>query len=185
MPVYSENNFNRIYEEYYKKAFLFVKSYVHDDFVSEDIVSEAMIKLWGKMKERPVESVQPYLFTILKNSALDHLKHETVRKTAYKSINEMLKLELKLRISVLESRDPDKLFSSEIQEIVQSTLASLPEKTREVFMMSRFQYKTNKEIADLFGITVKGVDYHISGTIRELKIALKDYLPLFFFYFFH
>jgi len=185
MPAYSENNFNRIYTEYYKKSFLFVKSYVHDDFAAEDIVSEAMVKLWNRMKERPLESVQAYLFTILKNSSLDHLKHEAVKKTAYRSINEMLKLELDIRISVLQSRDPDKIFSSEIQEIIENTLTSLPEKTRQIFTMSRFEYKSNREIADFLGITVKGVDYHIAGTIKELKIALKDYLPLLFSYFFH
>ncbi|MGV8093113.1 MAG: RNA polymerase sigma-70 factor [Mangrovibacterium sp.] len=179
-----KNNFNRVYTDYYRKSFLFVKSYVHDDFVAEDIVSESMIKLWNRMKHEQIDHVQSYLFTILKNSALDHLKHEAIKYAAYKSVNERFIRELDIRISVLESSDPNEIFSSEIQEIVRITLASLPEKTRLVFEMSRSQYIPNKEIAEILGITVKGVDYHISCAIKELKRSLKDYLPLLLCFFF-
>jgi RNA polymerase sigma-70 factor (ECF subfamily) len=138
------NSFNTVYTSYYRKSFLFVKSYVHDELVAEDIVSESLIKLWERMKQEPVEHIQPFLLTILKNSALDHLKHEAIVRKAFKSMNEKLNRELEIRISALESCDPDEIFSAEIQQIIQATLASLPEKTRAVFEMSRFGNKTNK-----------------------------------------
>ena len=40
-----------LYTHYYKKAFLFTKSFVHDEHVAEDIVSESLIKLWESLKE--------------------------------------------------------------------------------------------------------------------------------------
>ena len=64
------NSFNEIYTAYYRKSFLYVKSYIHDDMAAEDIVSEALIKLWGKMKQGTIDPVQPYLFAILKNPAV-------------------------------------------------------------------------------------------------------------------
>ncbi len=179
------NSFNTVYTTYYRKSFLFVKSYVHDELVAEDIVSESLIKLWERMKREPVEYIEPFLLAILKNNALDHLKHEAIERKAVKSISEKLNRELEIRISALESCDPDEIFSSEIQQIIQSTLASLPERTRTIFEMSRFGNKTNKEIADYFGISVKGVDYHIAQSIKELRISLKDYLPLFLFFYYH
>lgn len=48
--------------------------------------------------------------------------------------------------------------------------------------MSRFENKMNKEIAENLGITVKGVEYHISRALKEFRISLKDYLPLFYFF---
>jgi len=174
----SANSFNAVYTAYYRKSFLFVKSYVHDELVAEDIVSESLIKLWERMKSQPVEHVSSYLFAILKNSALDHLKHEVVARKAFKSLNEYLTREHEIRISVLQACDPSEIFSSEIQQIIQSTLTSLPKKSRKVFEMSRFQNKTNKEIAAVFNISVKGVDYHIALTLKALRVSLKDYLPL-------
>lgn len=174
----SANSFNAVYTTYYRKSFLFVKSYVHDELVTEDIVSESLIKLWERMKHQPVEHIQSFLFVILKNSALDHMKHEAVERKAFKTLNKLLNREHEIRISVLQACDPNEIFSSEIQQIYQSTLAKLPEKSRNIFEMSRYQNKTNKEIAELFNISVKGVDYHIALTIKALKVSLKDYLPL-------
>ena len=65
--------------------------------------------------------------------------------------------------------------------IFEKTLAEFPEQTRKVFEMSRIEYMSNKEIAEALGITVKGVDYHISKAIKKLKISLKDYLPALLF----
>jgi len=179
MQVDPTNSFNAVYLAFYRKSFLFVKSYVHDEYIAEDIVSESLIRLWERMKLQPVEHVGPYLFTILKNSALDHLKHDTAERKAFSSLNEKLIREHEIRISALQSCDPDEIFSAEIQQIIQATLATLPVKSRKIFMMSRFENKTNKEIAEIFDVSVKGVDYHIGLTIKALRVSLKDYLPIF------
>ena len=54
-------DFNSIYTTYYRKAFLFTKSYVHDEMVAEDIVSDVLIKLWEILKERPIDSFEGML----------------------------------------------------------------------------------------------------------------------------
>lgn len=185
MNLYSANNFNEIYTAFYRKSFLFVKSYVHDESVAEDIVSESLIKLWERMKQQTIEHLQPFLLTILKNKALDYLKHQAIQQKTYQSLHENLNRELEIRISVLQACDPEEIFSSEIQQIIQKTLAELPEKSREIFMMSRFENKSNKEIADIFNITVKGVDYHIALSTKALRVSLKDYFPLFVFFYFY
>lgn len=177
MGLKSANNFNEIYTAYYKKSFLYVKSYVHIDEVAEDIVSDSLIKLWEQMNNRTVDPIAPYLFTILKNRALDYLKHQKVKVEVHDSITLTMNRELELRTTALEASDPNEIFSGEVQRIVKNTLESLPKKTREIFFMSRFNNKSHKEIANLYGMSVKGVDYHIMQSVKELRLALKDYLP--------
>ena len=171
------NSFNEIYTTYYRKSFLYVKSYIHDDMDAEDIVSEALIKLWEQMKKEEVDPVRPYLFAILKNKSLDYLKHQTIIRTVHDAVDLALKRELEIRSATLEASDPNDIFSDEVQKILETTLHSLPEKTREIFIMSRFGNKPHKEIAALYQISVKGVDYHILQSVKELRSALKDYLP--------
>ena len=48
--------------------------------------------------------------------------------------------------------------------------------------MSRFENKSILEIAEATNLTTKGVEYHITKSIKELRIRLKDYLPLLSFY---
>lgn len=171
------NSFNEIYSTFYRKSFLYVKSYVHDDMAAEDIVSDALIKLWERMKQEEVEPVSPLLFCILKNSALDYLKHQTIRRDVHSTMEKTLIREIEIRKASLDADDPDEIFSKEIQQIIQSTLQSLPEKTREIFLLSRFENKSHKEIAALFGVSQKAVEYHITQAIKELRVELKDYLP--------
>ena len=69
--------------------------------------------------------------------------------------------ELSTRISTLEACNPDEIFSEEVESIVRETLDLLPEQTRRIFLLSRFENKSNKEIAEEMKISIKGVEYHI------------------------
>ena len=178
------NSFNALYTLYYRKSFLFAKSYIHDEQVAEDIAAEALIKLWEKLKTDIINSPQAMLLTILKNKSLDYLRLEQNKLNAMSELSELYVRELDIRVSSLEACDPSEIFSEEVNQIIQATLRTLPEQTRRVFKMSRFENKMNKEIAENLGITVKGVEYHISRALKEFRISLKDYLPLFYFFFY-
>jgi RNA polymerase sigma-70 factor (ECF subfamily) len=171
-------SFSDIYTQYYKRSFLFVKSYVHDDMAAEDITSESLINLWHAMNEEIVNNPQNLLLTILKNNALNYLKHQTVRQKVMESISSKMSRDLNYRISTLEACEPEDIFSSEITRIVETTLLSLPEQTRHIFEMSRYESMPVKGIAKKLSISEKSVEYHITKSLKVLRIALKDYLPV-------
>lgn len=171
-------SFNSIYQHYYRKAFLFTKSYVHDEMAAEDIVSESLIKLWDVIKKNPDIAYEGLLITILKNRSLDYLKHESIKNNSIQTITEIYQHELDIRISTLQACDPQDLLSSEIKEIIEKTLSQIPQQSRLVFELSRFSDKSNKEIAEELGLSVKAVEYHITKTIKLLRLSLKDYLYL-------
>lgn len=181
----SIHSFNTLYHSYYKNAFLFVKSYVHDFVAAEDIASESLILLWKILKQEQPRSVKALLLTILKNKSLNWLKHQSIKFEAGSYMQNMYTQELNIRISTLEICNPETIFTTEVNEIVQRTLITLPEQTRKIFEMSRFENKSNKEIAEIFNITVKGVDYHIAKALKSLRISLKDYLSVFYFLLFY
>ena len=173
--------FDTIYSEYYQRCFLFAKSYLHDEALSKDVASEAMITLWTMMKTEEVKNIKSFLMTVVKNHSLNHLRNEQLRMEVRESILNDDLYELEFRIASLESSDPNKLFSKEITAIVRNTLNELPEKTRKAFIMSRYQNKSVKEIAEALDITVKGADYHISKALKALRTNLKDYLYILLF----
>lgn len=70
--------------------------------------------------------------------------------------------ELSIHIFVLEVCDPDEIFSEELECILHETLKLLPEQMHRIFLLSRFENKSNKEIAEQPEITVKGIEYHIT-----------------------
>lgn len=175
--------FNDIYARYYVKLSRFAKLYVRNDQVAEDIATESMIKLWELMVKETVEKLLPLLLTIMKHKSLDYLKQQESVSAHIENEIEWQQQELAIRISTLEACNPENIFSEEIRTILVKTLQELPPQTRKVFMMSRFEQKSGKEIAEMLGITVKGVDYHIAKALKALRISLKDYLPLFYLLF--
>ena len=124
MSLDSVNSFNEIYTAFYRKSYLFVKSYVHDDMAAEDIVSESLIRLWQQMKQQTIDPIPPFLFTILKNRSLDYLKHQAVTRTVHQEMAATLTRELELRTATLEMSDPTDIFSSEVKQIYNQIIFS-------------------------------------------------------------
>jgi RNA polymerase sigma-70 factor (ECF subfamily) len=144
---------------------------------AEDIVSDSLIDFWQTMRKSPVEFPLAMLLTILRNNTLNFLKHQNVRQEAMKSISAEGVRDLCFRISTLEACDPQEVFSAEITEIVEKTLQTLPQRTRRIFEMSRYEHLSVKEIAEQLSITPKSVEYHITQSLKALRIALGEYLP--------
>ncbi|MDR1676482.1 MAG: RNA polymerase sigma-70 factor [Tannerella sp.] len=180
-------NFNEFYSAHYRRTFLFAKSYVHDEWAAEDIASEALIDLWETLKEHEIHQPLAYLLGIVKNRAIDYLRHEIAREEALAAMSEIGMRELNTRISTLEACEPEKIYSRDVEDIIESTLNSLPAKTCEIFRMSRYHNMTRNAIAVRLNMSSKGVEYHISTALAALRASLKDYLPLplFCFMFFY
>lgn len=52
----------------------------------------------------------------------------------------------------------------------------MPEQSRKIFMLSRYQNTPNKIIAQQLGISIKSVEFHITKALKILRAELKDYL---------
>lgn len=176
-------DFNGIYQSFYKRSFWFVKSYVFEDVIAEDIASESLISLWQTMKEEEVSHPLSLLLTILKNNSLNYLKSKERNIAMKESLSSLTIKDLNYKINSLEACDPQEIFSTEISEIIERTLASLSEQTRMVFEMSRYEQRSVKEIAEIMNLTPKAVEYHITKALKRLRITLKDYLPLLYWLF--
>lgn len=179
------NAFNQFFIDYQQRFVHFACTYVRDEAVAEDLVIDSMMYYWENKDRLPADTNIPaYVLTAIKHKCIDHLRHQQIRQDASDEIARIYAWELSGRIVSLEDFEPYEIFTAEIQEIVDKTLASLPEQTRRIFVMSRYENKSHKEIASLLDITLKGVEFHISKSTKALRLALQDYLPvsLLFFY---
>ena len=146
----------------------------------EDITS--FNQLYKEFQRRFVRFANTYVID-LKNKCLNYLRHQQIHEEYSDKIKDYYEWELNTRIATLQACEPYELFISEIQELVQQTLTDMPEKTRTIFMLSRYENKSYKEIAVLMNITPKGVDFHINKALKMLQTNLKDYFPLFLYFF--
>ncbi len=175
----NEPAFKQIFNDHYAGLLMFANSYVHDNFLAENIVQDAFVTLWEKRKYLNLESnLKAFLVTVIKNKAINILEKERNRARIDSNI---LKLrEANHELDALYSLNPEELFSAEIMDILNKALDSLPEQTRKIFIFSRYKGMSNKTIAANLDITEKGVEYHLSRALKFLRIKLADYLHVLF-----
>lgn len=177
-------SFNQLYEAYHPQFVRFANTYVRDYVVAEDVATEAIIYYWENRADIEDEAnVAAYILTVIKHKCLNYLRHIQICDEYSEHMQNYARWELNTRISSLEACEPNELFAVEIQEIVNRTLASLPAQTRKIFIQSRYENKSHKEIAEQCRISVKGVEFHINKALKALRISLKDYYPLFIYLF--
>jgi RNA polymerase sigma-70 factor (ECF subfamily) len=171
--------FNELVTDYRIPFIRFAFSYVRDWMVAEDFTMEALLYYWEHRLELKSDSkVLAYILSIIKYKCLNHLRQSRIRQKATEELTAIQEWDLQSRIFSLQACEPEELFTEEAQAIVDKCITGLPEQTRRIFIMSRYENKPYKEIARVLGITPKGVDFHISKALKHLRLVLKDYFPV-------
>lgn len=139
---------------------------------------ESYIQYWENKDKETFKStnIKGYIFTIIRNRCIDVLEERKNLLQKNDELHRHLIGEIEINISSLKGCDPSELFTSEIEEIVNDTIKTLPNRTREIFYERYLEQKPYKTIAENFGISVKGVEFHISKSLNMLRKNLKDYL---------
>lgn len=171
-----EAAFEVVFKLYYPRLVYFAKEFVPEG-ESKNLVQDAFIAMWDKKPQFLNETqLQSYLYTNVKNNCLMYLRHEKVKKK-YRS-EAVLQKQNQVYTEALSGLDTSTVTFQEIETIIQKTLLELPERCREVFILSRMEGKKNKEVAEDLDISVKAVEAQITKALKTLRISLKDYLPL-------
>jgi len=160
--ICKDKTFEKVYNTYAKdlKRFLYFK--YKDLAVAEDVMQDAFVKLWNNCANVSLEKVKSYLFTIGNNMFLNIKKHETVvRKNNFRHTKH----------STNESPE-FLLIEKEYLDKIETAIANLSEKQREVFLLSRLEKMKYKDIALKLNISVKAVEKRMHHALINMKNVL-------------
>ena len=165
------------------RGIAFANAFVYDRTVAEDITAEALSVLWDKLRGgEHIAQPQIYLFGVIRNKALEHLRTQETRLRHQNNMTEIQERDYRLLISSAQACDPELLYSTEVQDIINSAISELSDQAKSVFILSRFEGLSNADIAARLGIAPKTVEYHITKALKVMRLRLKDYLPLLLFF---
>lgn len=157
------SSYNQLFMRYYSRLCAFVFNMTQNHSASEDVVQELFIRLWiqrGKLEI--TENISGYLYRSSKNAALNYLRAEKGRQ---KSIQNMPLQEWQ--------SDEDLIEQIEFSAALNQCIGQLPERSRDVFMKSRFDGLKQQEISDQLGISVKTIKNQIWKSLQFLKACLE------------
>ena len=169
------SDFEKLYIDYQPRLLAYVRRFVNDDSVAQDLVQDSFMALWDKQIPFNTEDTRRLLFVATRNRCLNYLKH--------KNIVDRYTQNCRTQVKVGEERLYNYDFSffvnehpylyQELEREIQRIVDSLPKRCREVFVLSRFQGLKNREIAERLHISLNTVERHIQRALRIFTEALE------------
>ena len=162
--------FHQLFSDYYDTLFRFVIYRVHDSDLAEDITQETFLRVWkNREKITPDKSFFSLIARIGTNLCYDHFRHIEVRNRHKNQIPDFAKSHYDNPQAITDLE----ILQEKIQELVNK---ELPEKCRNIFILSRIEGKTNAEIAGILSLSIRTVENQIYRALKILKKHLKNYI---------
>jgi RNA polymerase sigma-70 factor (family 1) len=160
--------FEEIFRSYWKPLYNTAYNKLRDRAESEEIVQSIFSSLWEQREKLEIENLNAYLHRAVKNRILNSIRSKITEKKYWDYYQNFIP-------SVQNSTENTVVFD-DLQEGLEAAVSHLPEKSRRVFQLSRFEGRTNHEIAKLLKISEKSIEYHLTKSLREIRIHMKDYI---------
>jgi RNA polymerase sigma factor (sigma-70 family) len=132
----------------------------------DDLVQEVFVRMQAHRAGPSITHLDRYLFTVAASVLTDRVRRRAVRHaSAHESLEESH--------YPTEERTPERvLLDREALELMVAAISDLPTRTRDVFVLHRFEEMTCSSIAAQLGIGVSAVEKHIMKALRFLHSRL-------------
>lgn len=162
--------FEEIFRTYWHSLYLKAraKTMSHDE--AEEIVQSIFSTLWEKRATILITHLPYYLQTAVKNRVIDNIREKATQQKYWEHYRRFIPQQL----AVTEQA----ISFTELNGAVEAAIDHLPERSRKVFKLSRLEGRSNAEIAQLLQVSEKAIEYHITKSMRTLRVHLKDFIAL-------
>ncbi len=175
-------DFENFYITWYSRVKYFARDYVLSEEEAENIAQDVFLEFYQKRDSLDFHiNIIAYLFTSVKNKCIDYLRRKLLEQEAAAKMQEEFDLSFRMKFDSLEAFNLEGLSEDNIKNIIEKALESLPERCREIFVMSKIEGKKQKEIAEELGVSVKTIECQMTIAYKKLREELKNYLPLLLF----
>lgn len=160
-------SFEVLFRKFFPALMVFSRKYVPDEDDAREIVHTVFINLWEKRDSLDTStSLKTYLFTSVHNRSLNMLRDR--KKFSEEAMPDIAS----------ESNIQSQMEAMELEDKINEVIASLPEKCREVFELSRYEGLKYGEIAEKLKISIKTVENQMSKALKILRDNLAHYLSI-------
>ena len=162
----SVNAYNALFERHWESLYSISVHLLRDREIAKDVIQEVFLSFWENRLTSDIQNVGGYLSRSAKFASLKHIRDD------HSSLHQQID-----HAENLTSAEEHRLDTEELEQQIDGVIAELPERCREVFLLSREEHLTNKEIAQKLDLSQRTVETHISNALKHLKNRLpKDLL---------
>jgi RNA polymerase sigma-70 factor (ECF subfamily) len=160
--------FDLLFSKYYSTLCNHAIRFVFSRQKAEDLVADIFVLFWNnKLYENIKGSYRAYFFSAVRNKCYTYLQWELKKERTDELSDSQLPSFLPTPAEILQASD--------LHITIERTIKSLPARQQQVFVMSRFEGKKNREIAAALQLSLKTVEMHITRTLTTFRKILEEY----------
>lgn len=158
--IIDETTFKEAYNNYFETICRFLNYYTRNSQAIEEVVQDVYVNLWMDYQGKEIQFIKTFLYSSARNRMLNYLRDQE---------NHSVLLEKWARIELEKSEATDCVDRKLFYQLLQAAVESLPEKCREIFILSREEQLSYKEIAELKEISVKTVENQMGIALKKIR----------------
>lgn len=165
-----EQAFKALFERYWRTAYQVAAAKLRSREVAQELVDDLFVNFWQRRRDLQIRNFQRYLQVAVKYKVITYVNDQLAKDQRARDYQTTLPIQEEETLRTVEYND--------LLTAVQNGMKGLPEKTQEVFRLSKLEGRTVSEIADQLKVSEKAIEYHITRSRKELRLHLKDFLMI-------
>lgn len=161
--------FQEIYFRHWRKLLLIAREKLPLTENAEDLIQDLFVRLWEQRYELSISNLSAYLFTSLRNTIINKYRSRLIHEKFAEHFQ---------AVTSWDQNTEEEIALNDLMKSLEREMEELPEKTREIFRLSRIEHKSVKEISLKLQIPERTIEHHLTLAVRKLRFLLKDYLWL-------
>ncbi|HEY8513326.1 MAG TPA: RNA polymerase sigma-70 factor [Cyclobacteriaceae bacterium] len=162
--------FAELFNRYWNTAFFIAYQKLRDQGAAEEVVQDLFISLWNKRESLAIHNFSSYLYACVKNKCLNYIESKIIEKKHWDYYKQFIPQ---------ADYETEKMVSyNTLLEAINTSMESLPKKTRRVFQLNRLEGRSVSEIANALNLSEKAIEYHLARSLKHLRMHLKDFTLL-------
>ncbi len=161
-------SFESLFHQFHQGMLLYAISILKNEATAEEIVQDVFYNIWKNRGEFNLKNTwQAYLYKAVYNNAIMYIRKHN--KEILLGDNSLINIEG-------TTDDPsEKMEYKGLRKDVEITLKKLPERTQNIFSMSRFEGMKYQEIANKLEISIKTVEANMGRALKAFRVSLRNY----------
>ena len=164
----SVHAFEQLFRKHWGPLYRTAKAKLRSHDEAEEVVQHIFSALWEKRESLFINNLSHYLNTSLRNRILNMIRDRIPQEKYWNYY--------KAFIPQHQDMTDQAVAFDDLNDAVALAVSNLPEKSREVFKLSRLEGRSNAEIAGLLHVSEKAIEYHLTKSLKELRLHLRDYI---------
>lgn len=160
--------FKSVFQQHYSNTCKTIRRFIHENAIAEDLAQDIFVRFWERRDKIDIKtSIGAYIHRMAINEALTYLRRQ--KKFQQDNIEDF-------NLSNIDSDVVKVIEGKELNVKIKFAIDSLPPKCRTVFLLSRHEEMSYKEIALKLDISVKTVENQMGKALKIMRLHLKDHI---------